>query len=84
MAREIDERIGPCVIAAIARKDAHAREEFVLGEIETIGHPRGLQRGQIESTNRQGAFEAGNPLAAQGAVTVVEHPGARPVMACII
>jgi len=77
-ARQKDEGVGAREVAAIGGEDAHAGEKFVFRKVEALGDPGGLERGEVEATKRESAFEAGDPFEAESAIAVVEDPGAGP------
>jgi len=76
--RQKDEGVGAGEITSVAGEDAHAGQEFVLGEVEALCDPGGLERGKIEASKSEGALETGDPFEAERTLAVVEDPGAWP------
>jgi len=76
--RQKNEGVRAREIASVTSEDAHAGEELVLGKVEALCDPGGLERGEVEAANGERALETRDPLQAKRTVAIVEDPSARP------
>src|SRR3954453_3694568 len=73
-AGDFDEGVGAAKVAAVGKDQAHFLEKTGFVESETGLYPRGLERGKFITAPAQESIAAGEPTAADGTLTVVEHP----------
>lgn len=75
---QVNQRVGSAQYLAMARQNAHFRQQLIFGQIQTIPDPRGLQRLGSKSAGPQGILDARQQTQAEGAGGVIENPSAQP------